>query len=75
MLPPNQWFGFRDRNEQADQQTEQPNQRQQEQQNQESSEQNKQTPSFDGEALDDFRQKVIELTNEARSENGAKALS
>lgn len=72
---PNQWFGFRDRNEQADQQTEQPNQRQQEQQNQESSEQNKQTPSFDGEALDDFRQKVIELTNEARSENGAKALS
>ncbi|SHM70799.1 CAP domain-containing protein [Gracilibacillus kekensis] len=84
---PNQWFRQGDGNDQtnppSDQQGQEGSQGKQQppnrqnQQNQESAnqEQNNQTPSSGEESLDQFRQKVIELTNEARSENGAQELN
>ncbi len=68
---PNGWFRQPDRNDQTNPQQDQ----RQQQQNQQNTEQNNQTPSHDGESMNEFRQKVVELTNQARSENGVQALN
>ncbi|WP_018931785.1 CAP domain-containing protein [Gracilibacillus lacisalsi] len=80
---PNEWYRQEDRNYGADskqrqttqekQQTTEQNQ-QTEQQDDDYIDQNEEPESFDRESLDGVIQKVVELTNQARSENGADSL-
>ncbi len=80
---PRGWFGQEDRNYGADQEQQQTTQQRQqttennqqtEQQNDDYIDQNEEPQSFDRDSLDGLRQKVVELTNQARSENGAGSL-
>ncbi|SFL68293.1 uncharacterized protein, YkwD family [Gracilibacillus orientalis] len=78
---PGEWFGQEERNngenqQQTTQQKQQTteNNQQTEQQNENYVDQNEEPQSFDRESLDGLRQKVVELTNQARSENGAGTL-
>ncbi|MGN8645999.1 CAP domain-containing protein [Gracilibacillus sp. HCP3S3_G5_1] len=80
---PNEWFRQEDRNYGADHEQQQTTQQrmrntednqQTEIQDDDYIDQNQEPQSFDRESVDGFVQKVVELTNEARSENGAEAL-